>query len=87
MLVGTWGEGNPRILRWECILAQKLWKTVQSFLTNLKIQSTNSTPVCIYPKEAQIQKDTHTPRYTHPNVHCSIIYICQDVEVTCVHQG
>ena len=35
----------------------------------------------IYPKK---NKNTNLKRYTHPNVHSSIIYNCQDMETTCV---
>ena len=31
-------------------------------------------------------RSTNSKGYKHPNVHLGIIYICQDMEVTCVHR-
>ena len=52
-------------------LSQKTKNIIQQF------------PSCVYIS----QRSTNSKRYTHPNAHRSIIYICQDMEVTCVPQG
>ena len=51
---------------WECKLVQPLWKTVQRFLKNLKIELpyNPATPhLGIYPDKTIIQKYTRTPMF------------------------
>lgn len=78
MLVRTRGKGNPNLaLLGGC----KLWKTVWSFITRLKIELP-------YPTTQQLQywvftpKDTKTliQRDTCPHVYRSSIYNSQDAE-------
>ena len=66
---------------WECKLVQPLWKTLWRFLKKLKIELPYDTAIPllgIHLKNTKI----NLKRYTHHNVHCSIIYNCQYMEAT-----
>ena len=67
---------------WECTLVQPPWKTVCSFLKQLKIQLPYdpTIPLCsIYLKN---NENNISKRYLHPYAHCSIFYNSQDMETT-----
>ena len=61
---------------WKCKLAQPLWKTVWKFIKKLKIELTYD------PEIPFLGMYLEKIIYMHPNVHCSIIYNCQDMEAT-----
>ena len=65
---------------WESKLLQSLWKTVWSFLKELKTEVPYDPAIPllgIYPEKTVIQN-----RMLHPNVHCSTIYNSQVMEAT-----
>ena len=69
---------------WECKLVQPVLKTVWSFLKKLKIELSYDSAIPllgIYQKKKKI-KNTNSKKYTHPNIHSSIIYNYQDMETT-----
>ena len=65
-----------------CKLMPPLWKTAWRFLLKTDNRTTiwpsNSTPMYINGKN----KNISSKRYTHPHVHSSIIYNCQDRKTT-----
>ena len=71
---------------WECKLVQPLWKTVWRILRKTKKRTTiwpsNSTPGYISENKQTNKDPAHLRRYMHPNVHRSVIYNCQDTEIT-----
>ena len=61
-------------------MVQPLWKAVCRYLRKLKMDLPVDPAIPllgIYPKEA---KTLISRNVKHPNVHCSIIYNCQDIE-------
>ena len=65
MLERVWRKGNPLTLL-ECKLVQPLWKTVCTFLNELKIELTYDSTISllgIYPDKTIIRKDTCTPMF------------------------
>ena len=78
------GRGEKETLLhcwWECKLIPPLWRTVWRVLEKLKIELPYDPAIPLlgtYPKK----NPTNLKRYMHPNVHCSIIYNCQDMEAT-----
>ena len=87
MLVTTRRNGNPCPCCWEYKIVQPLWKIVWRFLKKTKNWTTiwprNSTSG--YITRGEKSENTNLKRYTHTNVHSSIIYNCQDTEIS-VHQ-
>ena len=64
---------------WECELVQTLWKTVQSFLQELKIDLPYDPAIAllaIYPKDT----DAEMPGRLHPDVYSSNVHNSQTVE-------
>ena len=48
----------------------------------------NFTPeyVCMYGYISEENRNTSSKRYMHFNAHSNIVYNCQDMEETCLHQ-
>ena len=70
---------------WECILGESLWETLWRFLKKWKIELPYDPAIpflSIYAPPKKKNKHTNLKRYMYPNVHYSIIYYCQDMEVT-----
>ena len=76
------GCGKRRTLThywWEYKLKQTLWeKTWKKTKNRAIVWHSNSTPGYISKKT----KNTYLKRYMHPNVHRSVIYICQSMKAT-----
>ena len=73
---------------WECKLVESLWKTEQRFLRKLKIELLYDPAIPLLGIYLKTNKQTNTnlKKHMHPNVHGSIIYNCQNMKATCVHQ-
>ena len=66
---------------WECKLVYPLWRTVWTFLKQLKIELPYGPAIPL--RDIYLKKmKTLIWRYLHPNVNSCIIYNCQDIEAT-----
>ena len=66
---------------------QPLRKTVWRFIKKLKIELPFDPTIHLWVHiQKNKNKNTNSKRHMHSNVHSSIIYNCQDMEATCVHQ-
>ena len=61
-------------------LVQLLWKTVWSFLKKLKMDVPFDLVMPLLRIYLKKSENTTLKEYTHPYVHCSIIYNSQDLE-------
>ena len=81
------GEKRTLVHCWqECKLVHPVWKMVWRFLKKLKIELPYDPAIPLLSIYLKKTKTLNLKRYMHPNVHTSIIYNCQDMEATCVHQ-
>ena len=82
---GCGENGNFVHCWWECRLVQQVWKTVWSFLKNIKnrtaLGASNSTSGDLA-KETQNINLKELKEFMHRYVHCTVIYNSQDMEAT-----
>ena len=72
------GEKGTRLrCWWECKLVQPLWRTVWRLLKKQSHHMIHQSHSWAY-----MQKNCHSKRYTHSNIHCSTIYNSHHLEVT-----
>ena len=77
-----WRKRNFLTLFREWKLLQPLWKTVLSFLKKLKYKKFDPAIPFLVISSDEENENTNLKRYTYPNVHSSIMCICQDMEAT-----
>ena len=70
------------IILGECKFLQLLWKTLWKLLKKLKIELLFDPTIPLLGIYLKKTKNTNSKGYMHPNVHSSIIYNYQDMEVT-----
>ena len=75
------GEGVELHCWWKCRLVQPVWKTVCRFLKKLKIELPCDTAITTLGLSRK-DRNFHTKRYMHPNVHRNTIYNRQDMKTT-----
>ena len=84
MLVRIWRKENPQTLlvrmQTGATMVENSMEFPQKTKNRIIIWFSNSTPGYI-PKKKKI-KNTNSKKYTHPNIHSSIIYNYQDMETT-----
>ena len=64
---------------WECKLVQPLWRTVWRFFKKLEIELPYDSAI---PLLGIHTEETRIESHVYPSVHCSTVYISQDMEAT-----
>ena len=75
-----WRKRSPFALLVEMQMVQPLWEAVWSSLKTLKMELPYDIVILLLGIYMKKNQNINSREYTHPYVHCSVIYNRQDLE-------